>query len=367
MAKRSAASVPAPQGKSVKKPAIIKPKPKPTPADDGRIHGNTSRDHIHRIYMILAELQNARYPSREQLAGLCEVSTKTIERDLRSMESLMEVEIVYDQRRQGYKIKGRVQHFPMLKLEERDLLTLHFLRQCLAPYDGTDIGRNMIDSFNRAFGLLTGTTNWKNWEDTVWFRFDGKPEIAKGDVTLFDLLYQAIKKRAVVSFDYCPPSKKKCEGRSVEPLFIFMRNGRWFLHAVNAGTNEQRNFVFARITRAAPTGATFAAREINPGKTFRYSFGVVSGEECPQENVVLEFAPSVAIRIRETLWHPEQEIKDLAGGGVRLTLPIAENSYLELKPWLLSWGATVKVVGPESLRQELKASVAAMAESVGVL
>ena len=355
MAKRSDASPRSPKRKSVKKS---------TPVAMGKIHGNTSRDHINRIYMILSELQNLRYPSREQLSELCEVSSKTIERDLRSMETLMDVDIVYDQSKRGYRIK--VQHFPMLKLEERDLLTLHFLRQCLAPYDGTDIGRSMIESFNRAFGLLTGTTNWKSWENTVWFRFDGKPEIAKGDVALFNLLFKAIRKREVVSFDYCPPSKKSCEGRSVEPLFVFMRNGRWFLHAVNAGTDEQRNFVFARITKARLTGETFAAREINPGKTFHYSFGVVSGEERPQENVVLEFASSVAIRIRETLWHPEQEIKDLPGGGVRLTLPIAENSYLELKPWLLSWGATVSVVAPESLKEDLKASVAAMAKNFGL-
>ena len=63
----------------------------------GKIHGNTSRDHIHRIYMILAELQNGRFPTRDQLAQLCDVSAKTIDRDFRSMELLMEVEISYDQ------------------------------------------------------------------------------------------------------------------------------------------------------------------------------------------------------------------------------------------------------------------------------
>jgi predicted DNA-binding transcriptional regulator YafY len=361
MAKRPTAPNSVPKKRGVPKPL------KQTPKAPVTIHGNTSRDHIYRIYKILSELQNLRHPSREQLADICGVSTKTIERDLRSMESLMDVDIVYDQSKRGYKIKGKVQHFPMLKLEERDLLTLHFLRQCLAPYDGTDIGRSMIESFNRAFGLLTGTTCWQNWEDTVWFRFDGKPEIAKGDVALFNLLYKAIRKRSVVSFAYCPPSNKKCEGRSVEPLFIFMRNGRWFLHAVNHGTDEQRNFVFARITKAELTGETFTAREINPGKTFRYSFGVVSGEERPKENVILDFAPSVAIRIRETIWHPEQTIKDLAGGGVLLNLPIAEASYLELKPWLLSWGDTVSVVAPESLKEELKASVTAMAKRAGIL
>ncbi len=332
---------------------------------EGKIHGNTSRDHIHRIYRILAELQNERYPSRETLARLCDVSTKTIERDLRSMELLMDVEITYDPAQRGYHVSGEVKHFPMLKLEGRDLLMLHFLRQCLAPYDGTEIGKGMIESFNRAFGLLTGTMNWKNWEDTVWFRFDGKPEIARGDVALFDLLHRAIRNRNIVKFDYCPPARKKCEGRSVEPLFIFMRNGRWFLHAVNHGTEEKRNFVFARISKAALTGKKFSPREINPGKAFRYSFGVVSGEDRPKENVVLEFSPEVAVRIRETLWHPEQEIQDLSSGGVRLTLPIAVNSYLELKPWLLSWGATVKVVSPDSLREELRASVLAMARGMG--
>lgn len=78
---------------------------------------------------------------------------------------------------------------------------------------------------------------------------------------------------------------------------------------------------------------------------------------------MLEFKSSVAIRIKETLWHPEQEIKDLAGGGVKLTLPIAEASYLELKPWLLSWGATVNVIAPESLKEELRVSVEEMGEN----
>jgi predicted DNA-binding transcriptional regulator YafY len=351
-------------------PRSSKPKeiPEKAPSQvEGKIHGNTSRDHIHRIYQILAELQNERHPSREKLAKLCGVSTKTIERDLRSMEGLMDVEIAYDSFQRGYQISGEVKHFPMLKLEGRDLLMLHFLRQCLAPYDGTEIGQGMIESFNRAFGLLTGTTNWRNWEDTVWFRFDGKPEIARGDVALFDLLHRAIRNRDIVKFDYCPPTRKKCEGRSVEPLFIFMRNGRWFLHGVNHGTEEKRNFVFARITKAALTGKKFPPREINPGKTFRYSFGVVSGEDRPRENVVLEFSPDVAIRIRETLWHPEQQIQDLSNSGVRLTLPIAVNSYLELKPWLLSWGATVSVIAPMSLKEDLRTSVAAMAKSLEII
>lgn len=323
------------------------------PENSNKIHGNTSRDHIQRIYVILAELQNQRFPNGEQLARLCGVSTKTIKRDLQSMELLMGVEIPFDPLKRGYSIIGEVQHFPMLKLEVRDLLMLHFLRQCLAPYDGTEIGKSMIESFNRAFGLLTGTTNWKNWEDAVWFRFEGRPEIARGDGDLFDLFYRAIRSREKVTFDYHSPSKKKTERRTVEPLFIFMRNGRWFLHATNEGKEEKRTFVFARISKAVITGEQFLPREITPAQSFHYSFGVVAGELPPKENVVLDFAPEVTMRVMETLWHPEQKISKLRSGGVRLTLPIAEDSYMELKPWLLGWGATVKVIGPKSLADDL--------------
>lgn len=333
----------------------------------GVIKGNTSRDHIHRMYVILAELQNGRFPTKRRLAELCDrVSTKTIERDLRAMEALMDVDIPFDHAKGGYLLAGEVKHFPMLKLESRDMLTLHFLRQCLGPYDGTEMGRSMIESFERAFGLLTGTADWKKWEQAVWFRFEGKPETAKGDVELFNFLYEAIGAREAVAFDYLAPSKKKPERRTVEPAFIYMRNGRWYLYAADDTSGGRRTFAFPRMSNAALAGRKFVPRDFSPRDIFRYSFGVVAGEERPKENVILEFSPDVAMRIRETVWHPEQLLDTLPDGRVRLSLPLAESCYLELKPWLLSWGPTVKVVAPRSLREQHRASVQEMAKVAGV-
>jgi len=39
----------------------------------------------------------------------------------------------------------------------------------------------MIESFDHTFGILTGTTDWKKWEHSVHFRFEGKPEIGRED------------------------------------------------------------------------------------------------------------------------------------------------------------------------------------------
>lgn len=331
------------------------------PAPQRKIQGNTSREHIHRIFTILRELQQGKKRTKKDLAELCEVHPRTIERDLRTMESVMGVEIVFDRGLGSYRIVGEIKHFPMLKLEDRDLLTLHFLRQCLVPYNGTSIGRSMIESFERAFGMLTGTTNWQKWETSVAFRFEGRPEAGGDDVNVFNVLHQAIGERERVTFVYHPPGRPP-EKRTVEPLFIYMRSGRWYLYAAKEGKPEKRTFAFPRISKASSTGVKFVPPQIKPGDCFRYSFGVVIAPNKPRENVVLDFAPEVAQRVRESLWHPEQQFKKLPGGGVRLTVPFAEESYLELKPWLLSWGPMVTVVAPAQLAEQLKETILQMAK-----
>jgi predicted DNA-binding transcriptional regulator YafY len=146
-----------------------------------------------------------------------------------------------------------------------------------------------------------------------------------------------------------------------------MRNGRWYLYAVDDASRGRRTFAFPRISNAGLAGEKFSGKRISPSACFRYSFGVVAGEHPPKENVILEFSPDVAIRISETVWHPEQILNTMPDGRVRLSLPLAEPCYLELKPWLLSWGPTVKVIAPQSLQNDHRESVRAMAKAAGIL
>lgn len=332
------------------------------------IGGNTSRDHIHRIFLIFSELQNKRYPSLAKLAKICEVDTRTIQRDIGQMNALLGDieedgkgnEIVHDKKRGGYALRGELKHLPMIRIEDRDLLTLHFLRQCLEPYRFTGIGRNMIESFDHTFGILTGTTDWKKWERSVHFRFEGKPEIGKEDMRLFELLHRAIRENRRVTLDYKPNSGPK-DGRTLEPRFVFMRNGSWYLHATKAGTGERRTLKFARISNARLTAEKFVPDFRDPAEAFRYSFGIVACDRKPRQPVVLEFEASAAQRAAETLWHPEQRTTPLPGGRLRMELPFAEPTFLEIEPWILGWGATVRVIAPAVLRKTIEEKARAMA------
>jgi proteasome accessory factor B len=89
-----------------------------------------------------------------------------------------------------------------------------------------------------------------------------------------------------------------------------------------------------------------------------HAWGIWTSEQ--PVDVVLRFAASAARRVRETVWHPSQRLEELAGGEVRLRLLVAEPA--EIRHWILGWGRACVVESPASLREELAAETAAMAQ-----
>jgi predicted DNA-binding transcriptional regulator YafY len=50
-----------------------------------------------------------------------------------------------------------------------------------------------------------------------------------------------------------------------------------------------------------------------------------------------------------------------------LELPFDEPTYLELKPWILSWGASAKIIGPKALKDKVAEDVRAMAVNLSTV
>ena len=371
---------------SAKEPASSRPTAKKP------IRGNTSRDHLFRIFTIFSELQNGRRSKLSQLAEYCGVVERTIQRDIATMQTLLDIgitsenvkrisgEVLGEDSDKKYTLDPSQKHFPIVRIEEKDLLTIHYLRQCLEPYKETDIGKSMLESFKRSFGVLTGTTDWKKWARIVHFRFEGRPEVAKEDVSYFEILHKAILENRKVSFVYRSTNtplhgedrekddQKESRVRILHPNFLFMRNGSWYLHAFDPDEEKEKIFKFARIRELQILGESFQPRARFPDTAdyFRYSYAVIPCSEKPKEHVVLEFTgKSSARRVGETLWHPEQKLTKITDEKVRLELPFSDSSYLELCPWILSWGATVKVLGPKKLKEQVAKDIKAMAAALG--
>jgi proteasome accessory factor B len=68
--------------------------------------------------------------------------------------------------------------------------------------------------------------------------------------------------------------------------------------------------------------------------------------------VEIRFSKHVADYVRERTWHPSQEIVECNDGELILSMTV--NHLLELKRWVLSWGAEAQVLAPDYFVQEIK-------------
>jgi predicted DNA-binding transcriptional regulator YafY len=67
--------------------------------------------------------------------------------------------------------------------------------------------------------------------------------------------------------------------------------------------------------------------------------------------VRVAFLPTLAPYIRERLWHPSQQFRDLPDGRLEVALKVADT--LEVRRWILGYGVQAEVLEPASLREAL--------------
>jgi predicted DNA-binding transcriptional regulator YafY len=71
----------------------------------------------------------------------------------------------------------------------------------------------------------------------------------------------------------------------------------------------------------------------------------------PATEVRLRFSATVAGRVQETRWHPTQAVALAPDGSLTWSATVA--GTVEIRSWILGWGADVEVLAPAELRAEI--------------
>jgi proteasome accessory factor B len=291
------------------------------------------------------EIQSGSYPNASTLARSLEVSAKSIQRDLDFMRDRMDLPLAYDTRRYGYHYTHEVTSFPTVQMTEGELFALLVAEKALQQYRGTSFERPLVSAFKKMAAGLPDAISIQipDWEQTISFRTSAEPVIG---LEIFDQLAKATAQRQQLELAYRKPGQKRTEQRVVDPYHLANINGEWFLFAFDHLRNDVRTFVPARIQSVKLTGKRFASpRKFSLEKRLRDSFGVHSGQG--EFNVVIRFNEFAADYIREKRWHPSQQVKELAGGGLELRLKLS--SLGEVERWVLGWSGNAKVLQPPEL------------------
>jgi predicted DNA-binding transcriptional regulator YafY len=149
--------------------------------------------------------------------------------------------------------------------------------------------------------------------------------------------------------------------RRVDPYHVTFYQGGLYLVGYCHLRRDVRIFAVERIRALRVLDATFVRPPGFDAEAYlRDAWGVVRGDLIAVRAV---FSAAAAPHVRGRLWHASQEVRELPGGRLELRLRVADT--LEVRRWLLGFGAEVEVLEPpalrEAIRREAERLVAALA------
>jgi len=316
-----------------------------------------SRPPLERMLKIHDQLRRGALINCTKLVSSLEVSRKTVVRDIAFMRDRLELPIEFDARIQAYRYTQPVTSFPTVNVTEGELLALLVAQRALQQYRGTPFHRQLEVAFEKLAGGLRDRISFSPADElrAVSFKNIG---LGKTDLAVFNTLSSAVLRQEEVAFAYRKPGDAKKVSRRVRPYHLANRENLWYLIGFDLEREALRTFALPRIAEVVNTSRPFTRPpDFSPEKFFASALGVLGG--AGDFRVVIRFTSAVAERVREREWHESQEMRELPGGGLELTLRLG--ALMEVEQWILGWGAAAEVVAPTELRASIREAITALA------
>lgn len=180
-------------------------------------------------------------------------------------------------------------------------------------------------------------------------------------VAVLETLTRGWVERRKVRLTYRAITSDETTERTFAPYYLEPSAVGYACYAIGHDDLRQtlRTLKVERIGAATLTDAPFAIPpDFDPQRLLDTAWGVMWSDDA-ETVVTLRFAPAVARRVKESIWHHSQRLEDLPDGSCRFTVRVGHT--LELKPWVRQWGPNVEVLAPPAFRAELAAEATAMA------
>jgi predicted DNA-binding transcriptional regulator YafY len=304
-----------------------------------------------RQWQILREIEARRTGvTIHDLAGLVNVSTRTIRRDLQALQEAGFA--VYDEGEENETKRWRLNTQPFRSLEEglsvADVAALYLSRSVVEALSGWPLADELRSTFEKLERALNPRT--REFLSTLPQVVSTKagPRAQPGaSAKLVDItrrLFDAARDRRIVEMRYFSATSNRAKSYLVQPYRLALAQGGVYLVAWVPQYDEFRTFAVERIERLSVSEETFRKTRELPADVFGGSMGVFW---APPEPIELEFDARVAPYVRGRLWHESQQIAELPDGRIRVTLQVSND--WALRSWILGFGAAVRVVQPAAL------------------
>lgn len=285
-----------------------------------------------RLFKIIYYLLDKGQVSATELAEVCEVSVRTIYRDI-DMLSGTGIPIYANTGRNGgiclldhYVLRNAV-------LSEKEKQEILMGVQSLSAIQYT-----AADDILMKLGAIFQTTQ-ANWIEVDFSRWGS---IKEKEQKVYGILKQAILERKVLEFTYYS-SSGNIRRQEAEPVKLLYKDKSWYVFTYCPDISDYRLFRVSRMKEIVLTEKTFEtkAESSNPVLTVPEDLGALLQLE-------LNFPDECGYRLYDTF--DESAIsKTESGYKVQVTLP--ENEWLY--DFIMSFGDKATVIQPEYLKENI--------------
>jgi len=309
-----------------------------------------------RQWTILREVERARGSgvTIDGLATLCEVTTRTIRRDLQALQEAgfpLYDDRSHDDGRTRWHLNGQALKGLAAGLTVSELCALYFSRTLLESLSGTPFRDDLESAFEKLGSALTPHMRAfldqlprviATKADPMRRRFDPRqqPIIARA--------LEATVHQRQAKLTYYSKSSDRTKTYLIHPYRLAYAQAGLYLLAYVPEYGQVRTFAVERIEDLSLLEERFTPIEEVPNEAFPHSLGVHSG---PPEHVEIEFQPAIADYVRGREWHPSQQLRDNGPDGLRLTLDVCLDRALQ--SWILSFGPFARVIAPDALVKDI--------------
>jgi predicted DNA-binding transcriptional regulator YafY len=307
-----------------------------------------------RQWQILREIEAARAGvTIHDLAGLARVTTRTIRRDLQALQEAGFA--VYDEGEENETKRWRLGAQPFRQVQEglsvADVAALYLSRAMVESLSGWPLS----DELRAAFAKIERGLNprMREFLAALPHVLSAKtgPRADRSSGPLVDVtrrLFDAVRDRRVIEMRYFSAASNRAKSYHVHPYRLTLAQGGLYLIGWVPAYDGFRTFAVERIERLSVGDETFRRTRDLPADIFGGSMGVFWG---PPERVVVEFDAAIAAHVRGRVWHESQEIVELEGGRLHVTLRVTND--WALRSWILGFGASARVIEPQALAESL--------------
>ncbi len=318
---------------------------------------------VHRLIKLISLLQGGRGYNVTTMARECQVTRRTIFRDLDVLKQAG-IPFVYYDPEQTYRLAGS-HLLPPTSLSPQEALAIVVLCHEL----GSD-GRLPFQNAAKTAALkienslpahlreqLRGVTG------SVKIRL---PQVqhANGSAHTYDRLINALGERRAMRIQYDSFSDREQLSTKLSPYQLLFHNHSWYVIGRSSLHCEVRTFNVARIKGFEELEDRYQIpRSFSLERYLGNAWRLVRGEG-PDREVHVRFQPLVARNVGEVLWHRTQRTVFNEDGTLDFFVKVA--GLDEISWWILGYGDQAEVREPPELRQKVIARIRSMSHLYGM-